>query len=227
MKNILCLLLIALLSGCQFENNTATDPSEKVIKPVNSAMVPSGAKVVSQPIKTTRDTTKPTISRSRYAVSRARPKTEIQGIYPYDIELKDAASKTVKSDKILAKSNKPTVLLFWLTTCFPCSMEMKAIKEKYADWQKEADFNFYAISTDFESNFPKFITKVEENKWPWETYNDVNREFRQILPGGLNGLPQTFVLDKNGEIAYHKRKYKPGDEDILFAKVKELAVKDQ
>lgn len=225
MKNIFCLLLVVFLFGCQSETNTATNQSEKVTTPVKSAMVTTGAKVVSQPVKSTRDTLKPTPNQTRYAVSRARPKTEIQGAYPYDIDLKNADSKTVKSNQILVKNDKPTVLLFWLTTCFPCSMEMKAIKEKYADWEKEADFNLYAISTDFESNFPKFIKKVEENKWPWETYNDVNREFRQILPGGLNGLPQTFVLDKNGEIAYHKRKYKPGDEDILFAKVKELAAK--
>ncbi len=225
MKNIFCLLLVVLFFGCQSENNAASHASEKVATPVKSAMVPNGSKVVAQPVKTMRDTLKPKINRTRYAVSRARPKTEIQGTYPYDIDLKDAASKTVKSDQILAENDKPTVLLFWLTTCFPCSMEMKAIKEKYSNWQKEADFNLYAISTDFENNFPKFIKKVEENKWPWETYNDVNREFRQILPGGLNGLPQTFVLDKNGEIAYHKRKYKPGDEDILFAKVKELASK--
>ncbi len=225
MKNIYCLFLVVLFFGCQSDNQTTSHSAEKVATPVKSAIVPNGSKVVAQPAKTKRDTVKPKVNRTRYAVSRARPKTEIQGAYPYDIDLKDATSKTVKSDQILAKNDKPTVLLFWLTTCFPCSMEMKAIKEKYANWQREADFNLYAISTDFESNFPKFIKKVEENKWPWETYNDVNREFRQILPGGLNGLPQTFVLDKNGKIAYHKRKYKPGDEDILFAKVKELAAK--
>lgn len=224
MKNIYCLLLIVLLFGCKSEDHTAANHAKKVVAtPVKSAMVPKGAKIVTQPIKTIRDTIKPKVGRTRYAANRARSKAEIQNAYPYDIDLKDASSKTVKSDQILAKNDKPTVLLFWLTTCFPCSMEMKAIKEKYASWQNEADFNLYAISTDFESNFPKFITKVEENKWPWETYNDVNREFRQILPGGLNGLPQTFVIDKDGEIAYHKRKYKPGDEDILFAKVKELA----
>jgi len=225
MKNIFCLLFVVLLFGCHSESNSTSETSEKVAPPVKSSMVASGTKVIAQPVKTTRDTVKPTYNRSRYSASRARPKTEIQGSYPYDIDLKDATSKTVKSDQILVKNGKPTVLLFWLTTCFPCSMEMKAIKEKYTDWQKEADFNLYAISTDFERNFPKFIQKVEDNKWPWETYNDVNREFRQILPGGLNGLPQTFVIDKNGEIAYHKRKYKPGDEDILFAKVKELASK--
>lgn len=226
MKNIFFLVLLTLLIGCQSDSNKVVDTSEKVVTPVKSAMVSTNTKAVIQPIKSSRDTLKkPIVNRPRYAVSRARPKTDIQANYPYDIDLKNAASKTVKSNKILAKNDKPTILLFWLTTCFPCSMEMKAIKEKYAAWEKEADFNLYAISTDFENNFPKFIQKVKENKWPWETYNDVNREFRQILPGGLNGLPQTFVLDKNGKIAYHKRKYRPGDEDVLFAKVKELAAK--
>ena len=41
------------------------------------------------------------------------------------------------------------------------------------------------------------------------------------MPGRLNGLPQVFLLDKNGEIVYHKRKYLPGDEDKLFEAIKE------
>ena len=45
------------------------------------------------------------------------------------------------------------------------------------------------------------------------------------MPGQLNGLPQTFILDKEGNIALHKRKYRSGDEDKLYEKVKELAAK--
>ena len=45
----------------------------------------------------------------------------------------------------------------------------------------------------------------------------------KVMPAGLNGLPQVFVFDKDGTIVYHKRKYKPGDEDVLFEKVKALA----
>ena len=225
MKNLFCLLLIAILFGCKSETNTADNQAKKAAIPVKSAMVPNGTKVVTQPVKTTRDTIKPRVNRARYAVNRARPATKIKNTYPYDIDLKDATTKTIKSDKILAKNDKPTVLLFWLTTWFPCSMEMKAIKEKYAKWQEEADFNLYAISTDFAKNYPNFVKRLEKEQWPWEAYNDVNREFRHVMPGGLNGLPQTFVIDKNGEITYHKRKYRSGDEDVLFEKVKALAAK--
>ena len=100
---------------------------------------------------------------------------------------------------------------------------MAAIEKEFAGWKEQADFNLFAISTDFQKNFPRFEKMVQENNWPWPAYNDVNREFRKVLPGGLNGLPQTFVFDSEGNIAYHKRKYSSGDEHKLFEKVKELA----
>ena len=44
------------------------------------------------------------------------------------------------------------------------------------------------------------------------------------MPEGLDGLPQTFVLDQNGNIVYHKKKYRMGDENLLFEKVKEIVL---
>jgi len=129
----------------------------------------------------------------------------------------------LNTEDVLKKNGKPTVLLFWLTTCAPCAMEMKAINEKYEDWKKETDFNLVAISTDFSKNYPNFVKRVNTKKWPWETYNDVHREFRKVMPGGLNGLPQTFLLDKEGNIVFHKRKYRSGDEDKLYEQVKAIA----
>jgi peroxiredoxin len=136
-----------------------------------------------------------------------------------------ADGKVLNSSEILKSNGKPTVVLFWLTTCVPCRYEMKAIHEKYEGWTEEADFNLIAISTDFQKNYESFVKKVNESGWKWDTYNDVNREFRHVLPGELNGLPQTFIFDKNGEIVYHKRKYRSGDEDALFEKVKSIAMK--
>ncbi|MBT8219697.1 MAG: TlpA family protein disulfide reductase [Bacteroidia bacterium] len=142
--------------------------------------------------------------------------------YPYDIELKRPDGSIVASSDVLDFKDGPTVITFWLTTCYPCRLELKAIKEKFEGWQKEADFKFVAISTDFEKNYPSFVKMVNDSNWPWEAYNDFNRDFWEVMPGGLNGLPQVFVFDENGEIVYHKRKYKSGDEDILFEKIKSL-----
>lgn len=143
--------------------------------------------------------------------------------YPYSIDLKTPDGEVINSSKIFKQNGKPSVVMFWLTTCYPCGKELIAIKEKFPQWQEEADFNLYAISTDFPKNAEKFVSRVKSGGWAFEAYHDYTRQFMKVMPGGLNGLPQVFVFDKNGDIVYHKRKYSPGDEDILFAKVKALA----
>ncbi len=158
----------------------------------------------------------------QYVQETSRPENKIEKQFPFDIALKDADGKDYVSTKVLQKNGKPSIVMFWLTTCGPCRMELEAIKGKYATWEKEAKFNFFAISTDWSENANKFAERVKREDWPFKAYHDVNREFKFVMPGGLNGLPQVFVFDKNGTLVYHKRKYIPGDEDTLLAEVKKL-----
>ncbi len=153
--------------------------------------------------------------------SGRRPE-QIQQLFPYDISLRNALNDTLLSSKVFEKNGKPTVLMFWLTTCAPCRMEMKAVANKYGQWKAEKDFNLYAISIDFPKNAEQFVKRVEEANWPFPAYHDFNREFQAAMPGNLNGLPQTFVLDKDGNITYHSRKFVPGDEDKLFEAIQKL-----
>lgn len=155
-----------------------------------------------------------------YYIATARPAEQIKQDYPFDISVRNIQGDTLLSTNILEKNGKPTILMFWMTTCMPCQMELKAISDKFDGWKQSADFNFYAISVDFPRNYEQFVKRVDERKWPFPAYYDLNREFQYVMPGGLNGLPQVFVLDKNGAIVYHTRKYRPGDEDILFEKIK-------
>jgi cytochrome c biogenesis protein CcmG/thiol:disulfide interchange protein DsbE len=182
------------------------------------AVCPSEAFGQSEPVAT------PTPAPSRnYYMDNARPANQIKAAYPYDIPLRNAQGDTLNSASVFANNGKPTVVMFWLTTCGPCRMELKAINEKFEGWKQQADFNLYAVSTDWEKNYPAFVSRVQEAKWPFPAYHDLNREFHLIMPGALNGLPQVFVLDKAGNIAYHTRKYMPGDEDKLFEEIKKLA----
>jgi peroxiredoxin len=147
------------------------------------------------------------------------PVKEYKKEFPYEVSLKDKHGNVVKSSEVLQKNGKPTILLFWLTTCVPCSYEIAAIEKKYANWKTQTDFNFYAISIDLPGYEQRFFERVNQSSWILEAYLDYERVFSEIMPGELNGAPQTFVLDKNGKIVYHKRKYTAGDEDLLFDEV--------
>jgi cytochrome c biogenesis protein CcmG, thiol:disulfide interchange protein DsbE len=155
-------------------------------------------------------------------VDTARPMGEIQQNFPYDIALRNAAGDSLNSSSVFEKNGKPTVLMFWLTTCGPCRMELAAISSKFEQWKTEADFNMYAISIDFPHNYEQFVKRVEESQWPFPAYLDTNREFWLIMPGRLNGLPQVFILGKDGNIVHHTRKYAPGDEEKLFELIKSV-----
>ncbi len=160
-------------------------------------------------------------------IDRARAENLINAKFPFDIDLRDTAGSIQNSAQRLAAHNgEVTVLVFWLTTCYPCLMEFAAYKERLTEWQKVANFRLIGISTDFPDNYPNFVKRAEKENWGFEIYHDLNREFHYIMPnGGLNGLPQVFVYDSKGELVYHHRRYVPGDEDELFEQIKRFSAK--
>lgn len=143
--------------------------------------------------------------------------------YPFNIQVQSPDDKVWHSAEVLPDNGKPTLVMFWLTTCAPCKVELAAIEREYPKWKAETDFNIVAISTDWEKNYDEFVRRVEEHGWEWNAYWDKNRSFRDVLPGKLNGLPQTFIFDANGKIVYQKRKYRPGDEHKLYTELKRAA----
>ncbi len=141
--------------------------------------------------------------------------------FPFNITLLKTDSSAVNTSQLL-KKDKPTVLAFWLTTCMPCQAELTSYAKNFADWQKEADFRLLAVSIDFPERFQQVKKMEKEKKWPFPVYWDNTRAFKAVLPGGLNGLPQVFLFDKNGTLVWQHKKYAPGDEAELFAKIKAL-----
>jgi len=205
-RSIFIYMFACLLMGCQ-NNSTAQQPSETKVTVTNVASA---------------QTSKPKVAKALAAPVAHLNAPMKEGDYPFDFKLRDANGKEYSSADVLKYDGKPTIVSFWLTTCGPCMMEFAAIKGKYEKWQGEADFKMVAISTDFPKNHEAFANVTKQKEWPWEVYLDVDRKFWKVMPGALNGLPQVFVYDKDGEIVYYKRKYKPGDEDTLFSKIKEL-----
>ena len=152
-----------------------------------------------------------------------RSESAVKKTFPFDIVLQDTLGRMFSSTNVLPTKKKPLVLFFWMSTCGPCRQELEAIKATYADWKKETDFRMLAISLDFPDYYKNFVERVKKEGWQFEALFDINREFPYVMPyGGLNGLPQVFVLDDKGETTYHHRRYIPGDEKELFEAIKKL-----
>jgi cytochrome c biogenesis protein CcmG, thiol:disulfide interchange protein DsbE len=156
-------------------------------------------------------------------LSTARQASKIDSIFPFDISLRTLDSTLVNSSEVFKFNEKPTVIAFWLTTCYPCMIELQAYIKEYENWQKTTPFNLVTVSTDFPEKFSKVGKVATDMKFPFPTYWDFNREFKEILPGGLNGLPQVFLFDKKGNLVWQHKRFFSGDEKELFAKVQEYS----
>lgn len=138
--------------------------------------------------------------------------------------LPSANVKTLEGQSLnvqeLGKSGKITVISFWATWCSPCKKELDAIKDYYADWQKDYDMELVAVSVDDTRTAAKIPAMVKEKGWGYRILLDNNKEFQQTA--NVASVPHTLLLDASGNIVFEHIGYTPGDELELEEKMKAL-----
>ena len=149
---------------------------------------------------------------SSFAIEKTFPK----------VELKDLKGNKVKTEQFI-DNKKITVVSFFATWCKPCQLEMDNISEIYGDWVKDYDVEMVAISVDNSRGAAKLNSLVKSKDWPFEILVDDKQQIQNIL--GFQTIPQTFLLDQNGNIVYEHNGYKSGDEVELEDHIAELAGK--
>ena len=107
-------------------------------------------------------------------------------------------------------NGKITVLSFWASWCSPCKRELDAIAELYPEWQEKYGVELVAITIDNARALSKVKPILEQKAWPFEVLSDANQELQQAL--NFQAIPQTFIVDKSGEIVFEHSGYQPGDE---------------
>jgi peroxiredoxin len=94
----------------------------------------------------------------------------------------------------------------------------------YLDWQDETGVNLVAVSIDDERTKSKVPMYVNAKMWDYTVLMDPNGDFKRAM--GVNNVPHTFLLDKDGTIVYSHNNYAPGDEDSLYEELLKLASSD-
>ena len=135
------------------------------------------------------------------------------------VELKDLDGNSVNASE-LNNDGKPFIISFWATWCKPCLRELKAINEVYADWQDETGVKLIAVSIDEGQNTQKVKPLINALGFEYEVLLDPNSDFKRAM--NVPNVPQVFVIDGQGNIAYTHSGYTEGSEEELIEKVREL-----
>ncbi|MCB2181695.1 MAG: TlpA family protein disulfide reductase [Desulfobulbaceae bacterium] len=112
-----------------------------------------------------------------------------------EFSLKSAADgKTVKSEEF---KGKVLLVTFWATWCPPCMQEIPSLIELQEEFGPEG-FSVVAVSVDQGGSKPvkKIITKTGINYTVLMADSKITRDF-----GGIVGIPTSFLINKEGNIA--------------------------
>jgi cytochrome c biogenesis protein CcmG/thiol:disulfide interchange protein DsbE len=137
------------------------------------------------------------------------------------VNLKDLKGKTYNTANLGLKG--PVVISFWATWCAPCKKELNAIHELYEEWQAETGVTLVAVSIDDEKTKSQVPVYVNGKAWEFLVLSDPNGDFKRAM--GVNNVPHTFLIDKDGNIVYSHNNYAPGDEEKLYKEIKKLSGK--
>ncbi len=135
-----------------------------------------------------------------------------------NITVTDLQGKPVNIQEY-AKASQLTVISFWATWCAPCKRELDAIQELYPEWIDTYDVRLVAITIDNARALTQVKPIIEEKGWEFDFLVDSKQELQQAL--NFQAIPQTFLVDAEGNILFQHEGYTPGDEyelgDIIAA----------
>jgi len=139
-----------------------------------------------------------------------------------NVTIADLQGKPVNIQEF-ATGGKITVISFWANWCAPCKRELDAIAELYPTWMAEYNTKLVAITVDNARALTQVKPLIEEKGWEFDVLVDSKQELQQAL--NFQAIPQTFVIDQEGNIVYQHEGYTPGDEYELEKLIKKLSGK--
>lgn len=143
-------------------------------------------------------------------------------VFAANIQAEPASDFTLKSNsdeniRLAEQRGKVVMLNFWAAWCGPCRQEMPLLDEMYQRYNK-AGFELYGINVEQNTDDAEKLLKELGTRFPilWDSDSKVSKLYN------VSAMPTTIMVDKDGEIRYVNRGYKPGDEEKYREQIREL-----
>lgn len=137
----------------------------------------------------------------------------IQGKAP-NFTLKSNTGKNIKLSEL---RGQVVLLNFWASWCGPCRQEMPLL-EKLQQRYSALGFTVLGVNVEEDSSKAKSLLKDIPVSFPilFDTQNTVSEQYK------VSAMPSTVMIDRNGNMRYLHKGYKPGDEAQYKKWVKQL-----
>jgi cytochrome c biogenesis protein CcmG, thiol:disulfide interchange protein DsbE len=148
----------------------------------------------------------------------------INFIYPQDhlkktpnVKLEDLDGNKVQLKSYLGKG--PVLISFWATWCKPCQEELAEYQKLYNEY-KSKGYRMLAVSIDNEKTVAKVKPYIKSRNYDFTVLLDMNSDAAREFY--VQDVPNTFLVDKKGNIVFSHHGYERGDELELKKNIEEL-----
>ncbi|MEA3450322.1 MAG: TlpA disulfide reductase family protein [Bacteroidota bacterium] len=135
------------------------------------------------------------------------------------VNIKNIEGNIVNTSSI-SNNGKPIIIDFWTTYCIPCIRELNILNKYYDEWKSKTGVKIYIISLDKTENITKVQQIMIDNNWEFILLHDPDNIFKDTM--NVNGIPCTFVIDKERNIYFKHIGFYPGDEKDIFEELVQI-----
>lgn len=106
---------------------------------------------------------------------------------------------------------------FWASWCGPCRQEMPLLDELYQKYEPMG-FTIFGVNVEQERELAEQILRDIPVNFPilFDDNNTVSEDY------DVDAMPATVLVDRNGEVRFMHRGYKPGYEDHYEEQIRAL-----
>ena len=139
--------------------------------------------------------------------------SDISGPAP-NFTLKSSSGKNIKLSEL---RGQVVLLNFWASWCGPCRQEMPLLDDLHKRYSK-LGFTVLGVNVEEDSSKAKNMLRSIPVTFPilFDTNNTVSKAYN------VSAMPSTVMIDRDGNMRYLHKGYKPGDEKTYAKWAKKL-----
>jgi peroxiredoxin len=131
-----------------------------------------------------------------------------------DFTLKSATGENLRLSDL---RGEVVMINFWASWCGPCRQEMPLLDELYSQYKP---MGFTILGVNVEADASKARKMLQDNPVDFPVLFDSQSEVSKLY--NIVAMPSTILVDRDGNMRYLHRGYKPGFEDAYQQQVRTL-----
>jgi hypothetical protein len=133
-----------------------------------------------------------------------------------EIQMRDIDGSVILSTQMI-KSGSSTLMVFWKESDRESYVNIEDLQEAWKEELSQYGVRMVAIYEDTDGSWPRVKPLVNGNGWEFETYIDINGEFRRAL--NVGDMSCAMLFDENQNLICRYNSACTGGQEFICGKI--------